>query len=547
MPTTSVNVRKQRQTRWGLLTACLLLAALLLTVALPAAARPVPRSSASPAQQPSNGFVWQAVHQNPDLSWYTVVFPSRNVGYVAGGPDWNVNNGTGQTVIAKTSDGGQTWTEIPVPNTQRFTRGLDCKDENTCWLAGASFPRLRRTTDGGQTWEVANDHYGYRGWFWSVGYTGDGDTVLAGPTGYFDEDGRRANFLRATDGLNFYAVVADQAGLVQWDFSCPAAGLCVSASKERVYVTSDSGETWVKQAIPAPLGVRFFGVDCVDANTCWVVGRSGRIVLTYDGGASWQNAYVPTSGGQLRFWDVDMVDAQHGYAVGCTNIDTSNDICLGEGMIYRTDDGFTWQQVTAPTTADIMDIHAFSMNEIIVIDWEGTIWYGNIPPTPTPTPTDTPTPTSTPTPTATPTPTLTPSPTPNSGQISGLAFHDLNDNLLWDQDEPGLEGANVALRQGATIVAEATTQGDGAFSFPDVLAGQYTLAESAAPAGYELSTGPVTFYMTAGGAWSFYLPHRLQPTPTPTPTATPTPNPAAGCYCGYLPVIVSGSGVGAGP
>jgi hypothetical protein len=95
-----------------------------------------------------------------------------------------------------------------------------------------------------------------------------------------------------------------------------------------------------------------------------------------------------------------MVDSQHGYAVGCTNApDGVLETCTGQGLLLRTDDGVTWQQVVLPTNADVMDLHVHSMDDVVIADWSGKIWRGIAgAPTPTPTPTNTPSPTPTPNP-----------------------------------------------------------------------------------------------------------------------------------------------------
>ncbi len=476
---------------------------------------------------------WTEVHSSPGVYWYTLSFPTNQVGYVSGGQDWNVNGGSGQVTIAKTTDGGLTWSTSKVDRTQYYMRGLACKDANTCWLTGGSSPRIRRTIDGGQTWLDAYDNYGYAGWTWAAGYTGKDSTVLVATTGYFDVDYRRANYLRSTNGVNFGAVVSDQNSLVQWDFACPSPGVCYTPSKGRAYFTSNDGVSWVRRSAPdAYLSDFFYGIDCVDNNTCWMVGRPGRILVTYNGGASWQHANVSFTTTAPRFWHVDMVDAQHGYAVGCDNVTVTDpqNICLGQGMIFRTDDGMNWRRIPAPTTADIMDVHAFNMDEIVVVDWAGKIWRSSVPPTPTPT--NTPSPTATHTPTATPSPTPTATPLPRFGTITGLAFEDLNMDLLYNEDEPHLAGAVLTLKQGPLMRYTATSAADGTFVFLDVEPGQYTLGEETAPAGFAINSNVVSFRVVAGDDLAFYIPHTVYVPPTATPT------PQAACHCSFIPMIL---------
>lgn len=392
--------------------------AVLLTVALLAAGSVLTAATPSLAQPEAPALTWTQVHSAPGVFWYTVDFPTPNVGYALGGPDWNVNGGVGTVTVAKTTNGGQTWSNIAVPNTNRFMRGLDCIDDQRCWIAGASNPRIQYTGNGGATWSGATIVNGvWSGWLWSAGYSGVGNTIFAGTTGYANEPGRRANLLRATDGVNFNAVVAnDPREFVIYDFSCPAPGVCYTAAKQTSFYTADNGATLIRRVVP--LG-RYYGISCTSTTTCWTAGgsNSGGDGLTYiyrtsDGGLNWQIASGPALSGRPRLWNIQMVDAQHGYAVGCSNApDAVLEICTGQGLLLRTDDGVTWTQVSLPTGADVMDLHVHSMDDVVIADWGGKIWRGTTgAPVPTATPTATPAATVTPTPTASPTPTTAPNP-----------------------------------------------------------------------------------------------------------------------------------------
>jgi len=80
---------------------------------------------------------------------------------------------------------------------------------------------------------------------------------------------------------------------------------------------------------------------------------------------------------------------------------------------------------------------------------------------------------------------------PLPGSISGTKFNDANGNGLLDSGEPGVAGITINLFAGSTPSgtpqATATTGTGGAFSFPNLTAGTYTLTELL-PAGYEQTT-----------------------------------------------------------
>ncbi|MCB0003072.1 MAG: hypothetical protein KDI07_02140 [Anaerolineae bacterium] len=525
---------------------------LIAVLAVPASAALLPAAPslsnpAAPVYQ-SGELTWTQVQDSPGVYWYSVVFPTASIGYAVGGPDWNVNSGIGTVKIAKTTDGGQTWTVNTVPNTNRFMRGLTCSDENNCWMSGASSPRILRTTNGGATWTEAYINADWTGWLWSAGWTGVDNTVMIGTTGYADEPGRRANMLRSTNGQNFYAEIAnDPREFVVYDFSCPTPGICYSAAKQTAFYSSDNGDNWVRR--PAPV-VRFFGIWCTDNNTCWMAGGSNsnttdgviQIFRSGDGGFNWQQASAtPLSGNRPRLYNIQMVDPQHGYAVGCVNApDAIQEVCQGNGLLMRTTDGFSWQQMASPTNADIMDLWVHDMDNVIMVDFAGRIWRGTGAPTPTPTSTSTPTstPTRTPTPTATATNTPTPTATPSTGVITGQAYYDQNGNLYPDNGEPGLPGAGFALKQGNTVVATQTSNNAGNFTFNGVAPGIYTLMEQTAPNGYGPSSNLTTLRINANTSTELFFAHSLPPTATPTPTATATPVPTEpACHCGFLPAL----------
>jgi photosystem II stability/assembly factor-like uncharacterized protein len=84
------------------------------------------------------------------LCW-KISFPSANVGYVS-----VQDAGGGPGTFAKTTDGGATWTEMPLPTTKAYPGiGIGFITENIGWV-GADNPALPvyMTTDGGQTWNA---------------------------------------------------------------------------------------------------------------------------------------------------------------------------------------------------------------------------------------------------------------------------------------------------------------------------------------------------------------------------------------------------------
>ncbi|MFQ5593553.1 MAG: choice-of-anchor Q domain-containing protein [Anaerolineae bacterium] len=162
----------------------------------------------------------------------------------------------------------------------------------------------------------------------------------------------------------------------------------------------------------------------------------------------------------------------------------------------------------------------------------------------------TPTPTTTPTPTRTPTPTSTATATPTLGTIWGLVFEDVDQDGIWDPNEPRLAGVRIALRedpQGADI-RTSVTGGNGRFEFTDVEPGTYYVVETDPP-GYTSTTPNVVEVEVETGEQIEVdfgdVPEQpistatststTAPTETPTSTATPTPTATSTTACNFDP------------
>jgi protocatechuate 3,4-dioxygenase beta subunit len=79
---------------------------------------------------------------------------------------------------------------------------------------------------------------------------------------------------------------------------------------------------------------------------------------------------------------------------------------------------------------------------------------------------------------------------PLPGSISGTKFNDANGNGLLDSGEAGVAGVTINLFSGADTsakLASTVTDASGAFSFPNLVAGNYSLGEEL-PAGYRQTT-----------------------------------------------------------
>ncbi|MGH9226940.1 MAG: WD40/YVTN/BNR-like repeat-containing protein [Acidimicrobiales bacterium] len=125
-------------------------------------------------------------------------------------------------------------------------------------------------------------------------------------------------------------------------FPTPAHGYMVGTSS--IQATTDGGATWEAQALPPPVeidGVKvpwsFRGVSFPQAEVGWVLGPSGAILSTTNGGQSWQ-VFAERRFGQLRA--VTAVDSLHVQAVGASGFAKDG---IPFVTIASADGGRTWE------------------------------------------------------------------------------------------------------------------------------------------------------------------------------------------------------------
>jgi photosystem II stability/assembly factor-like uncharacterized protein len=112
-----------------------------------------------------------------------------------------------------------------------------------------------------------------------------------------------------------------------------ASGSPSSAVATATYAIQPTGAGWVAQN--SGTGANLNAVSFVDANTGTIVGDSGTILHTTDGGRTWS---AQTSGTTSFLSGVSFVDANNGTAVG-----------TGETILHTTDGGVTWTTQDAAT------------------------------------------------------------------------------------------------------------------------------------------------------------------------------------------------------
>ncbi|MCY2961013.1 MAG: hypothetical protein NTY35_12690 [Planctomycetota bacterium] len=116
----------------------------------------VAKSHAAIFRTEDGGATWKKVYESPrrfELTW-KIAFPTDDVGYVTiqnYDPDLDVKD----RFVAKTTDGGKTWAEIPLVVDHAVREfGIAFLDEKTGWVG--AMPGGFETRDGGATWQRAD-------------------------------------------------------------------------------------------------------------------------------------------------------------------------------------------------------------------------------------------------------------------------------------------------------------------------------------------------------------------------------------------------------
>jgi len=85
------------------------------------------------------------------------------------------------------------------------------------------------------------------------------------------------------------------------------------------------------------------------------------------------------------------------------------------------------------------------------------------------------------------------------GSIAGVVYSDTNHNSAYDS-EPGIGGVTVTLNGPGGLTLTATSDSNGFYSFPGLVAGSYNISTPSAAGGADLETGPQTVGLPAGQA-----------------------------------------------
>ena len=298
----------------------------------------------------NGGVTWQQITNFPNGgSWRQIDFVSASVGFMG-------SNGA----TARTTDSGATWTLMSGFPDCPVIYGMDFRDAQVGLAGGERVsgndpgPGIFKTTDAGVTWvrkfsQSANDVL----WL-------NGTTAIA-TIG--------VSIYRSTNAGETWSEISSQISTGFLKMTLLPNGTIVGVSGAGdAWRSADGGFNWTQTlvglgALPASWNVSFF-----DNQLGAIVGQSGFIFKTTDGGLTW--AMLNNGIGGVEFRDLEMFDENAGLAVG------------DDGYFLRTSNGGTrWEtgrlQVTGVVVGRNENLQAVSIvdaNFAVAAGFDGVVY-----------------------------------------------------------------------------------------------------------------------------------------------------------------------------
>lgn len=222
-------------------------------------------------------------------------------------------------VILRTTNGGQTWSQVqtPVNSSNPELTSISIVDNTNIWISG-SFGTVYNSTDDGNTWTMFDTTF-----FQSAGLQGiwaiDAEKVYV----VGNRDSATKGFIAYTlDGGTTWDTITPANDYNKWNWIGAVSygnTIIIYGQRSHYMVSSDDGKTWINDSIPAfknSNGGDINDLIMLDSQTWWSALDFGKIAFTTDGGENWIKQPTDGTAGGSFLVGIDTWDGQTTLSVG---------------------------------------------------------------------------------------------------------------------------------------------------------------------------------------------------------------------------------------
>jgi photosystem II stability/assembly factor-like uncharacterized protein len=318
------------------------------------------------ASTTDGGATWTEREKGLTSSFSAVRFVNSSTGFVSGSDG----------MLVRTTDGGTTWTHhaggprIPLYGV-RFTGP-------TVAIAVGFEGGVYSTTDGGVSWEAQRS--GTINHLRGVDFLGGGTGVAVGDSGAIV---RTTDFGVTWADLTIRPSDTSTMMLSGVAFGTTTTGLIVGRldtlvgtlvlTKSVILRTTDGGHDWVRVSVPMPNDRELRGVSFGGPSVATVVGATGLILRSTDSGVSWlpqrgvpdpQTGIIPPPTARLNA--ASFAGPSVGFVVG------------ESGTLLRTlDGGATWTTQSTGTNANLTGVWTLNGVNALAVGTAGAVFVSN--------------------------------------------------------------------------------------------------------------------------------------------------------------------------